>query len=175
MTEDVKQTEKSVAETPATALSAEVTVPAKTNELVMEAKVSAKGNKGKKDTKKQPEKPKQKTDKTYSASTCVITNTSMNTICLCNGDKFKSITVEPREIKKVDRELLKSLLKNEMVKRFFDKGVLTHNLDAADVSAHDAVVPEELKNPVERHEDGQNVKAEVKTYRKEGTISLDLG
>ena len=173
MTEDVKKTEQTVADTTATGLSAEVTIPTTDKELVMEAKISAKGKKATK--QKTPEKPKNKTEKTYSASTCIITNTSMNSICLFNGDKFATITVAPREIKTVERAKLKELLKNDMVRRFFDKGILTHNLDAADVSAHDAVVPEELKNPVERHEDGQNVKAEVKTYRKEGTISLDLG
>lgn len=173
MTEDVKKTEQTVVETSATALSAEVTIPESNKELVMEAKISKKAKPSKKTEK--TEKPKQKTDKTYSASTCIITNTSMNTICLFNGDKLKAITVAPREIKTVERENLRELLKNEMVKRFFDKGILTHTLDAADVSAHDAVVPEELKNPVERHEGGQNVKAEVKTYRKEGTINLDLG
>lgn len=176
MTEQKTKTENSVVETQATEISAEVTVPTNDKELVMEAKISAKDKKGSKakDNKKANE-PKKNAEKTYTGSTCVLTNTSMNTICLFNGDKFSSITVEPREIKRVDRETLRNLLKNEMVKRFFDKGILTHNLDAADVSAHDAIVPEELKNPVERHEGGQNVKAEVKTYRKEGTISLDLG
>ena len=165
---DENKTEKSVAETPATALTAEVTVPENKKELVMEAKISKKSKGQNKGT------PAKKNDKTFTSSTCVLTNTSQNTICLMDGDKFNTITVAPREIKQVNRELLKKLLKNKMVQRFFDKGVLTHNLDAADVSAHDAVVPEELKTPVERHEDGQNVKAEVKTYRKEGSVTIDL-
>ena len=173
MTEEVKKSEQTVDVTPSTDLSVEVSVPAKGKELVMEAKISKKGKKAEK-TKKTEKEPKEG-EKTYSGSMCTITNTSMNTICLCNGNKFESITVAPREIKRVEREILRRLLKNEMVQRFFDKGVLTHNLDAGEVSAHDAVVPDELKNPVERHEGGQNVKAEVKTYRKEGTISLDLG
>ena len=172
MTDETK-TEKTVAETPATDLQPKVTVPKNKKELVMEAKISKKAPKKKETTQSKKTEPKKNTG--GFSTTCVITNTSMNNICLFNGDKFKTITVRPREIKQVDRETLRSLLKNEMVQRFFDKGILTHNLDAADVSAHDAVVPEELKNPVERHEDGQNVKAEVKTYRKEGTISLDLG
>lgn len=180
MTENEKKTENTVADKkPATGLTVEVNVPSKEKELVMEAKVSKKGTKGEKaktaQKPKNQDKPQKTTDREYSKSTCVLTNTSMNTICLSNGDKFHTITVEPREIKTVSRETLKSLMKNEMVRRFFDKGILTTNLDAEDVSAHDAVVPEELKNPVERHESGQNVKAEVKTYRKEGTISLDLG
>jgi len=129
-----------------------------------------------------PEEPKQKElvmkttfkEQTYEKSTCLITNTSMNNICLCDGNAFDAINVAPREIKEVDREQLKRLLKNEMVRRFFDKGILTHTLDAAEVSAHDAVVPENLKNPVERHEGGQNVKAEVKKFDLEGTVKIDL-
>lgn len=170
MTNEENKTNSSVAEHPATDLSVEVTVPKNDKELVMEAKIT----KGKGKGKPKAKEPKKTTDKAYS-SECVITNTSMNNICLFNGNKFEQITVAPREIKRVSRAQLRELLKNEMVQRFFDKGILTHNLDADDVSAHDAVAPEELKTPVERHEDGQNVKAEVKTYRKEGSISLDLG
>ena len=167
MTNEETKTENTVAEKPATDLEAKVTVPKNKKGLVMEAKVSKKTPKDKKTVSK-------KNTEMFS-TTCVITNTSNNTICLFNGDKFGTITVRPREIMQVDKDKLRKLLKNKMVQRFFDKGVLTHNMDAADVSAHDAVAPEELKKPVERHEDGQNVKAEVKTYRKEGTVSLDLG
>lgn len=167
MTNEATKTENTVAEKPATDLEAKVTVPKNKKGLVMEAKVSKKTPNGKKTVSK-------KNTETFS-TTCVITNTSNNTICLFNGDKFGTITVRPREIMQVDKDKLRKLLTNKMVQRFFDKGVLTHNMDAADVSAHDAVAPEELKKPVERHEDGQNVKAEVKTYRKEGTVSLDLG
>ena len=170
MTNEATKTENTVAEKPATDLEAKVTVPKNKKGLVMEAKVSKKTPNGKKTVSK----VSKKNTETFS-TTCVITNTSNNTICLFNGDKFGTITVRPREIMQVDKDKLRKLLTNKMVQRFFDKGVLTHNMDAADVSAHDAVAQEELKKPVERHEDGQNVKAEVKTYRKEGTVSLDLG
>jgi len=157
MAKKKSNTQKTVANKPATDLKATVTVPKadsakKDKELVMEAKIEK---------------------KSYS-STCVITNTSQNTICLFNGIPEQSITVAPREIKSVSRAALKELLKNKMVQRFFDKGILTSTMDADEVSAHDAVLPEELKNPVERHEDGQNVKAEVKKFEKDGTVKIEL-
>ena len=161
MAKKSKKTQKTVVAKTATDLEAKVTAPAETSkdELVMEAKVQKKEDK--------------KAEKAYS-STCVITNTSQNTICLYNGEASQSITVAPREIKQVSRDTLKALLKNEMVRRFFDKGILTSTMDADSVSAHDAVLPEELKNPVERHEDGQNVRAEVKKFEKDGTVHIDL-
>lgn len=172
MTDETK-TEKTEVGTPASELQPKVTVPKKKTELVMEAKISKKAPPANKQST--PKKPEPKKNTGNFSANCVITNTSLNNICLFNGDKFETITVRPREILQVSKDKLRRLLKNKMVQRFFDKGILTHNLDATEVSAHDAVAPEELKNPVERHEDGQNVKAEVKTYRKEGTISLDLG
>lgn len=170
---DEKKTEKTEVAQTASDLTAEVSVPENEKELVMEAKIKTKQKGQKTKATKNTQKPAKNTDRQYS-STCVLTNTSQNNICLMDGDKFKAITIAPREIKVVGRDELKELLKNKMVQRFFDKGILTHNMNADDVSAHDAVVPEELKNPVERHEDGQNVKAEVKTYRKEGSVTLDL-
>lgn len=173
MTENEEKSIQAEAEqTTASEWEAKVIAPkSATDELVMEAQV-VKKEKGSKPSKGQ--KPSKKTAEGNHSSTCVITNTSMNNICLMNGDKFEQITVAPREIKTVSRDTLRSLLKNPMVQRFFDKGILTHTLDAQDVSAHDAVVPEELKNPVERHENGQNVVAEVKKYEKDGSIKLDL-
>ena len=157
MAKKKSNTQKTVANKQATDLKATVKVPTadsakKGKELVMEAKI----------------------DKKAYSSTCVITNTSQNTICLFNGIPERSITVAPREIKTVSRADLKELLKNNMVQRFFDKGILTSTMDADEVSAHDAVLPEELKNPVERHEDGQNVKAEVKKFEKDGTVKIEL-
>lgn len=112
-------------------------------------------------------------DDNYS-STCVLTNTSQNKICLQNGKDAPTIEISPREIKTVSRAALRELLKNEIVRAFFDKGILTSTLDAGEVSAHDAVVPENLKNPVERHEGGQNVKAEVKKFDADGTVKIEL-
>ena len=110
----------------------------------------------------------------FKSEECVLTNASQNTICLSDGEPTRTITVAPREIKKVPRDLLRELLKNKMVQCFFDKGILSHNMDAEEKTAHSAVVPEELKNPVERHEDGQNVVASVKKFEKEGSVQIDL-
>jgi len=132
-------------------------------ELVMEAKIEP--------AEKKPETKKE----SFVSSECVLTNTSQNTICLFNGEKETSISLQPREIKSVSRELVRELLKNKMVRRFFDKGIVTSNIDASEVSAHDAVIPQELKNPVERHEDGNNVVAQVKRFEREGSVKIDLG
>lgn len=167
MTKARKISSKAVASKKATVLEAKVTKPEENtskDELVMEAKIEA---------KKEEPKPTKKADEKYS-STCVLTNTSQNKICLQNGENAPTIEIAPREIKSVPRDALRELLKNEMVKRFFDKGILTSTLDADSVSAHDAVVPENLKNPVERHEDGQNVKAEVKKFNADGTVKIEL-
>lgn len=161
------KSQKTVVGKTATDLKATVNAPTADSkkELVMEAKIEPKTNKKPKEEKK---------EKAYS-TTCVITNTSQNTICLFNGSTENSITVAPREIKTVSKAALRELMKNKMVCRFFDKGILTSTLDAEEVSAHDAVAPAELKNPVERHEDGQNVKAEVKKFKREGSLNIELG
>ena len=110
----------------------------------------------------------------YSSTTTVV-NRSQNKICLIGGPQLQ-ITFDPREIKTVSKDELKELLKNPMIRRFFDKGILTHNLHEADdvVSAHDAVAPESLTQAVERHEGGSNVVAEVKKFEREGSLNIDL-
>ena len=155
------KTQKTVVDKTATDMKATVEAPKPESdkELVMAAKIEPKT---------------EKKEKAYS-STCVITNTSQNAICLYNGSTEDSITVAPREIKTVSKDKLRALMQNKMICRFFDKGILTSTLDSDEVSAHDAEIPEELKNPVERHEDGQNVKAEVKKFKREGSVNIDLG
>ena len=156
---------KPVAEKPVTELEVKVETSKETDqELVMEAQIEEKPAK---------EEPKKEEPK-FVSSECVLTNTSQNTICLFDGSKEESITVAPREIKRVSRDGLKRLMKNPMIRSFFDKGILTTNIDAEDTSAHEAVIPNELKNPVERHEDGQNVVAQVKKFKKEGSINIEL-
>lgn len=167
--------------TPAT--DVEVSVPsteeAKSNdELVMEAKVNLtddKQSEGDKNTPAEEEKPAPKAEKAYS-STVTVMNKSQNNICLFASPECQ-LTIAPREIKSVSKDLLKELLKNKMVRRFFDKGVLSHNLDEGSkvVSAHDAVAPEHLSQAVERHEGGNNVVAEVKKFEKDGSLNIDLG
>ena len=107
-------------------------------------------------------------------STVVLTNCTQNTICITDGLSH-SITIAPREIKTVERDKLKELMSQEMVRRYFDKGLLTSTLDADEKSASDAEAPAELKNAVERHQDGSTVSAEVKKFEKQGTVSINLG
>lgn len=108
-------------------------------------------------------------------SEVVVMNHSQNFICL--ADKGKEITLAPREIKKVSKDLLNELMKNPMVRRIFDKGIVSHNADESSkvVSASIEHAPDYLKEAVEKHEDGQTVRAEVKKFEKDGTVNIELG
>lgn len=134
-----------------TSAEIDVTVPETDNELVMEASV-----------------------KEYIPSTYVIlTNTSQNRISLVADDI--RIDLEPREIKRdVRRSDLQELLKNKVVKKWFDKGILTSNIDADDTSAHEAVAPSNLTSAVERHDNGMNIEASVKKFVADGTVDINL-
>lgn len=103
----------------------------------------------------------------------VILNTSQNPILLQGENENDKILIAPKEIKSVKRSLLKELLKNKIVRYWFDKGVLSTNKDANEVAAHDAQVPLNLTQPVERH-DGANVSASVTKFEKQGNITINL-
>lgn len=137
-----------------TETSAEVEVAKASNELVMQAKI-----------KSAPQ---------YIPSTYVcLTNTSQNRISLV-GDGVR-IDLEPREIKTdVRREDLKQLLKNKVIQNWFDKGILSSNLEADDTSAHEAVAPKNLTEAVERHDNGMNIEASVKKFESAGTVDINL-
>ena len=122
-----------------------------------------------------PETPKEAPAQNIqtASSTTVVLNTSQNAILLTGETPEESVLIAPREIKAIDRELLRKLLKNKVVRYWFDKGILTSNQDANEVSAHDAVAPEYLKNPVERH-DGANVSASVTKFEKQGSVTINL-
>ena len=137
----------------------QVNVPESKDELVMEAKIIP-------DTlKKAPE---------YIPSTYVVlTNTSQNRLSLVSGNI--RIDIEPREIKRnVRRDELKELLKNKIIQNWFDKGILSSNLDAEEKSAHEAVAPTNLTNAVERHDNGMNITASVKKFEPAGTVDISL-
>lgn len=109
------------------------------------------------------------------ASEVLVMNRSQNTICLADGPRL-GVTLAPREMAMVPRQTLDELLKNPMVRRFFDKGIVTYSGDKGSnvVSAHEAVVPQHLKDAVERHEGGSNIVAEVKKFKKDGSLKIDL-
>lgn len=136
-----------------------VETPESKEELVMEAKIIPET------LKKAPE---------YIPSTYVVlTNTSQNRLSLVSGNI--TIDIEPREIKRnVRREDLKELLKNKVIQNWFDKGILSSNLDAEEKSAHEAVAPTNLTNAVERHENGMNIAASVKKFEPAGTVDISL-
>lgn len=106
------------------------------------------------------------------SSTVVLTNTTFNTLYLTGLGV--AITVAPREIKTVKKDDLKVLLKNQVIRNWFDKGILTSNLDADYQSAHEAEVPEDLKGPVEKH-DGVNISASVKKFVADTPVNINLG
>lgn len=162
-----------VAET-SSATNVEVKVPTaeesvENKELVMEANINLTDDKKSEGDKHTPAEE----DKLVK-STVTVMNKSQNYICL-TASKNCQLTIAPREIKTVSKDLLNELLKNKMVQRFFDKGVLSHNLetDSKVVSAHDAVAPSNLTEAVERHEGGNSVVAQVKKFEKEGSITLE--
>jgi len=136
-----------------------VETPESKEELVMEAKVIPES------LKKAPE---------YIPSTYVVlTNTSQNRLSLVSGEI--RIDIEPREIKRnVRRDDLRELLKNKVIQNWFDKGILSSNLDAEEKSAHEAVAPSNLTNAVECHDNGMNITAEVKKFEPAGSVDINL-
>ena len=146
-----------VAEAPA---EVQVSVPEPDKELVMEAEVKLP-----KSIKKAPE---------YIPSTYVVlTNTSQNRLSL--QAQGIVINLEPREIKRdVRREDLRELLKNKVIQNWFDKGILSSNIDADEKSVHEAVAPDNLTNAVERHDNGMNISASVKKFEAAGSVDINL-
>lgn len=123
-----------------------------------------------KESQKAPAPAKQEPSESY---TTVIINTSQNPIYLKGDSKEESILIAPREIKTVSKSLLKKLLRSKVVRYWFDKGILTSNYDANETTANEAVAPEHLSQPVERH-DGANISASVTKFTKEGSVSINL-
>lgn len=140
----------------------------KSNELVAEASIDFSI-----EPKPAEKKPEPKKAPVELSSEVVVVNTSQNAILLSGQEENERILIEPREIKKVNRYLLRSLMKNKIVRYWFDKGVLTSNMDANETSANEAKAPEHLTAPVERH-DGANISASVTKFQKEGNVTINL-
>lgn len=107
------------------------------------------------------------------SSTTMIINTSQNPILLSGDEKEECIYIAPKEIKRVNRNMLKKLLQNKVVRYWFDKGILTGNADANETTANEAEAPEYLSQPVERH-DGANISASVTKFEKQGSVTINL-
>lgn len=110
--------------------------------------------------------------------TVVLTNTTTNPMLLNEG--VHKIMIYPKELKSVDKEVFQALQKNDMIKIWLDKGLIRCNYQAdaqeaerKDISVTPDDAPAELTNPVEKHEDGRTVSAEVKKKEAAGSITLD--
>lgn len=110
--------------------------------------------------------------------TVILTNTTTNPMLLNEGKN--KIMIYPKELKSVDKEVFQELQKNDMIKIWLDKGFLRCNyqVDAQEeenrkISVTPDEAPDELKNPVERHENGMTVSAVVKEQKADGSITLD--
>lgn len=110
--------------------------------------------------------------------TVVLTNTTTNPMLLNEG--VHKIMIYPKELKSVDKEVFQALQKNDMIKIWLDKGLLRCNYQAdaqeeekREISVTPDEAPDELKNAVEKHEDGRSVSAEVTKQEAAGSITLD--
>lgn len=115
-----------------------------------------------------------KKERVISADVVVI-NTSYNPICLTTWEKgHRSITIAPKEFKRIPRDQYREFLKNKMVRTWFDKGVLTTRDTAEEASANEAEAPEELLSPVERTDGQSSVSATVRKFQKDSPIKIQL-
>lgn len=115
-----------------------------------------------------------KKERVVSADVVVI-NTSYNPICLTTWERGnKSITIAPKELKRIPRDLYRDLIKNKMIRTWFDKGILATKEGAEETSANEAEVPVELMNPVERTDGQSSVSATVKKFQKDSPIKIQL-
>lgn len=108
------------------------------------------------------------------SSTVVLMNTSYNEILLNTGRPGATVRIAPKEIKSIDRELLRELMNNKIVRRWFDKGILTTNQDANETDTNEAVVPENLKGPVERTDSVSTISAKVTKFKQDGKVQIKL-
>lgn len=140
-------------------------VKADSNELVMEAKIEAKVEESAKESAK---------ENVAISSTVTLINTSYNEILLDTGIRGASVRIAPKEIKQVSRELVRKLLQNKMIRRWFDKGVITSNIDANETDLNEATAPESLKGPVERTDSVSTISAKVTKFKKDGNVKIEL-
>lgn len=167
-----KTTSKKAAEAKAS-VTPEVNAPTvenSTEELVAQANINV-------EIEANDENPKHKVapkEDVVLSSTVVLMNTSYNEILLNSGRPGETVRIAPKEIKSIDRELLNELLKNKIVRRWFDKGILTTNQDANETDTNEAVVPENLKGPVERTDSVSTISAKVTKFKKDGKVQIKL-
>ena len=180
-----KTTTSKVAEAPVSAPEEEVKEPAKEisqgDELVAEAAIDIVAEEADEvpaeEEVKEPEPEeveKTPAEEAPVSSETVIINTSYNEILLNTGRPGASIRIAPKEIKSVSRALLRELLQNKIVRRWFDKGILTSNQDANEADVNEAVAPEHLRAPVERTDSVSTISASVTKFKKDGNVQIKL-
>lgn len=156
-----------------TVTTATETEAVENTELVMEAGINIKAEDANAKHDNRPAKKAPAQNIQTASSTTMIINTSQNPILLSGDEKEECIYIAPKEIKRVNRNLLKKLLQNKVVRYWFDKGILTGNADANETTANEAEAPEYLSQPVERH-DGANISASVTKFEKQGSVTINL-
>jgi len=117
-----------------------------------------------------PEEPKASKADVIATSDVIVINTSYNPICLQGPLKGQTVQIAPKEMKRVPRALYRELMKQKIVRAWFDKGVLTSNADANEEDANEAVAPKELSTPVTQN----GSTAELKKFQKDGTFKIEL-
>lgn len=161
-------TKKAPAKAKATAGAPTAEEAIKNNELVAEAAINF-------IVPTDVETPAPKAKEIVVSADVVVINTSYNPICLTTWERGnKSITIAPKELKKIPRDLYRDLIKNKMIRTWFDKGILATNEGAEETSANEAEVPVELMNPVERTDGQSSVSATVKKFQKDSPIKIQL-
>ena len=126
-----------------------------------------------KEETKETEAPKTAKEDVVATADVIVINTSLNPICLSDGKRI-SVQIAPKEFKRIDRETYRELMQQNMVRIWFDKGILTSNGDAGETEVHGAEAPEELSQPVISRDGGNSVSAEVTKFEKAKSIKIDL-
>lgn len=116
------------------------------------------------------EEPQTSREDIVATADVLVVNTSFNTICLQGAEKGQTVSLAPKEIKRIPRALYRVLMQQKAIRVWFDKGVLTSKENADEVEASDAVAPAELTAPVTRN----GSTAEVKKFEKDGTFKLEI-
>lgn len=108
------------------------------------------------------------------SSFVTVLNTSFNEILLNTGVVGEFVRIAPKEMKRIERSTYRDLMKNQVVRNWFDKGILSSSEDANETSVHEAEVPENLKGAVEKTDSVSTVSASVTKFEKEGTVQIKL-
>lgn len=155
----------------------EIKTPAETlgDELVAEASIEATLENDQEEVKEEPKKaPKSTKSYDYYSDTITIMNTCYNEIFLNGGKPELCVRIAPKEVKSISRSLYRELIKNQVVRNWFDKGIIATSKDANETTAHEAKIPENLKNPVERTDAVSTVSASVTKFEKDGAVQIKL-